>query len=199
MCVIHVLVPLYILSSVHQSIHTLLGSFIRSFIHSFVHFSVFQFIVFRCFISCHTTHAMSCHVMPFHFTLFRCIWLNLLVSSFTRLCTFMHALRIVLFCCVLCVTAANYCLRLFLSYAVLVLWFLFYSRVHAVVCFFCPQAAHFKSESLRCLPQSAGRLPKLMILASVCLTPGCRGAFDLKGPKSWTFWLKEPNAVEFLT
>ena len=43
MCVIHVLVPLYILSSVHQSIHTLLGSFIRSFIHSFVHSFIHSF------------------------------------------------------------------------------------------------------------------------------------------------------------
>ena len=63
---------------------------------------------------------------------------------------------------------------------VLSLRFLFYSRAYVVVCCLFPQAAHFKSESLRCLPQSAGRLPKLIILASVCLTPESRGALVLK-------------------
>ncbi len=78
------------------------------------------------------------------------------------------------------VVAANYCLRVSLSFVVVFVRFLFYSRAYAVVCFFCAQAAHFKSESLWCLPQSAGRLPKLMILVAVCLIPESHGAFDLK-------------------
>ena len=129
---------------INQSIHSLL----HSFIHAFNHFSLFHFMY---------VDFMSGHVVSFHFVLCCCISFNL--SSFIH--SFVHIHECFVHCsfffCVLSPLIIVYmCLcHLFCCYM-----FLLYSRVYAVVYFFCAQAAHFKSESLRCLPQSAGRLPE---------------------------------------